>query len=98
MRKMKLSLDDLTVESFTPAEEAERRGTVHARDSGPFTDECQSCGVYTGCGAWPHDGCRSDRPCYESDLCPTQSCPGYWSCAGVWTCEGDTCVAGNPCG
>lgn len=83
MNKMKLALDDLAVESFAPAEDPQRRGTVRAHDSGPYTDECQSCGVDTGCG-W--GGC--DTQYCQSRGCPTNNtCPGYYTCAGVHTCD-----------
>jgi hypothetical protein len=89
MEKLKLSLENLVVETFEPAVEARALGTVRAQQSGPYTDECDSCGVYTGCGA---------RGCNESDYCPsagcpTASCPGYNTCDGVYTCGGvPTCV------
>jgi hypothetical protein len=82
MKKMKLALDDLAVESFEPAKEPEERGTVHAHDSGPHTDECFSCGVQTGCGY----GCNSQY--CQSAGCQTATCYGYWTCAGVETCAG----------
>jgi hypothetical protein len=88
MKKMKLALDDLAVETFAPAEPPENRGTVHAHDSGPYTDECLSCGVYTGCG---FGGCESEYPCGHTEACPTATCVGYWTCEGVYTCAGGTC-------
>jgi hypothetical protein len=83
MKKMKLALDDLAVESFAPAAQPDERGTVHGHDSGPYTDECLSCGVNTGCG-W--GGCNSQH--CQSAGCPSATCYGYWTCAGVNTCDG----------
>ena len=88
MKKMKLALDDLAVESFAPAEDPQRRGTVHAHDSGPYTDECLSCGVETGCGG---GGCDS-QGCSQGCGSVTCTCYGYYTCAGVNTCDfADTC-------
>lgn len=87
MRKKKLVLDELAVESFTPAAEPAERGTVHAHDSGPITDECYSCGVYTGCGG----GCVSAYPCNGT----LNSCPGYNTCAGDYTCSVASCGHGG---
>lgn len=88
MSKLKLSLEELVVESFTPATDPEKRGTVMGRESGPFTDECQSCGVDTGCGM---GGCDSDF-CSNNGCGPTATCRGYDTCAGAYTCgEVDSC-------
>jgi len=85
MEKLSLALDELVVESFTPADHPPRRGTVHAHNSGPYTDECQSCGVETGCG-WP-GGCSADVSCQGSCGCATaNTCYGYWSCTPMATC------------
>lgn len=83
MEKLKLALDDLVVETFAPAVRAAETGTVHAHDSGPYTDECQSCGVETGCG---YGGCTNDVSCNGSCGCNTATCYAYWTCAGAYTC------------
>jgi hypothetical protein len=84
MKKMKLAVDELAVESFAPAPEPEWRGTVAAnQQSGPYTDECGNCSSPTYCG---------DLGCYSYE-CPTVStCDGYQTCAGAYTCDGDTCI------
>lgn len=47
MRKLRLDLETLTVESFSPvAKTAPVRGTVHGLDSGAFTD--MGCGGSAG--------------------------------------------------
>lgn len=85
MEKLKLALEDLVVESFTPAAGPQEPGTVHAHESGPYTDECQSCGMQTDCG----DPC--DGGSYTCG-CPTGTCYGYYTCPGAYTCgEVDTC-------
>jgi len=90
MEKLKLALENLVVESFAPAVEPQQTGTVHAHNSGPFTDECQSCGVYTGCGAGE---CTADVSCNGSCGCPTNgTCYGYYTCDPMNTCQQvDTC-------
>lgn len=89
MRKMKLALDDLAVESFAPGATAEQRGTVQAnQQSGPYTDECQSCGVISGCGGWGY--CQTQYGCGSGGC--TNTCEGYQTCPGAYTCDGvDTC-------
>lgn len=83
MEKLKLALDDLVVESFAPSFEAPKTGTIHAHNSGPYTDECQSCGVDTGCGG----GCvGTEATNCGSCGCNTATCYGYWSCDPVATC------------
>ncbi len=88
MRKTKLALDDLAVESFVAADEEAQRGTVRAHGSGPYTDECDSCGVNTGCGG---GGCDSQY--CQSQGCGSNTCYGYWTCVGAYTCDFvDTCM------
>lgn len=79
MRKMKLSVDDLSVETYAPDDEPVQRGTVGANQSGPLTDECASCGVYTCTGA----ECESDF------LCTVYGVP---TCEPYATCQGTTCL------
>jgi len=61
MRKLKLDLESLVVQTFETAEGDERKGTVHARDSwestgGPYfcPADCvptdNTCGVGDSCG------------------------------------------------
>ncbi|HEX2078588.1 MAG TPA: hypothetical protein VHG08_12790 [Longimicrobium sp.] len=61
MRKLKLELEALTVESFTPAAAPDvRGGTVHAHNHTRGHDSCQfSCWV----------GCTYEISCYE--VCAT---------------------------
>lgn len=92
MDKLKLNLDDLVVETFAPAVRSSQTGTVHAHGSGPFTDECDSCGVETGCGG----GCGTGPSDCGSCGCPSNTCYGYWTCDGVDTCN-RTCPNGMTC-
>jgi hypothetical protein len=53
MRKLKLSLENLAVETFTPEKPAANaRGTVHARNSWYATNEEYSCDYVETCGHW----------------------------------------------
>src|SRR5688572_21208580 len=53
MRKLKLSLENLAVETFDPEKPAENaRGTVHARNSWYATNEEYSCDYVETCGHW----------------------------------------------
>jgi len=53
MGKLKLSLEDLAVETFTTGKpEANARGTVHARESFYETWEEHSCAHVETCGNW----------------------------------------------
>ena len=84
MEKLKLSLDELVVESFTPAGPVRDTGTVRANISGPYTDECYNCSPES-------DGCEPGtlgctNTCYNNLTC------GFNTCAeGAYTCDGDTC-------
>jgi hypothetical protein len=87
MEKLKLSLENLVVETFAPTAEQSASGTVRANQSGPYTDECQSCGAESACGG----------VCPNTPGCPpgsqTCTCEGFYTCPGVYTCGGvDTCV------
>ena len=84
MQKLRLSLENLVVETFEPALELPATGTVRANNSGPYTDECDSCGVETGCGG--HGGC--DSQFCQSQACGTATCYAWETCAGVYTCDG----------
>jgi hypothetical protein len=83
MQKLKLSLENLVVETFEPAVEQRATGTVRANQSGPYTDECQSCGVETGCARF---GCAS-QGCTNQG-CGTATCYAWETCAGAYTCDG----------
>ena len=82
MEKLKLSLENLVVESFEPALEQMAPGTVRAQQSGPYTDECDSCGVETGCGG----GCDTQY-CPSQGGCGTATCYAWETCAGAYTCN-----------
>ncbi|HST60738.1 MAG TPA: hypothetical protein VLK84_18705 [Longimicrobium sp.] len=85
MRKLKLSLDDLQVESFHATRGAEVRGTVPAHDWTEYADE--SCfgtcdGGCTGpvgsCGG----GCGTAGSCYGTCI---NSCNGTCNCSAGCT-------------
>ena len=50
MQKLKLDLDDLAVESFTPGSmRGERGGTVHAHDATKGGNTCNNFSCQVGC-------------------------------------------------
>lgn len=59
MGKLKLTIEHLAVETFTPADpRAAARGTVHARESFYETWEAYSCAYVETCAHW--DTCYID--------------------------------------
>ncbi len=70
MAKLKLSLENLAVESFAAEKPAaDARGTVHGQDSFYETWEDYSCQYVETCGNW--------RTCYidcTMDLCTRRWC------------------------
>lgn len=61
MKKLKLEIDDLTVESFAPGEESGvAGGTVHGREMGPTVPSCPSLNLC------PTDDC-------PTPWCPTSA-------------------------
>ena len=77
MKKMKLSLEDLAVETFDPNERLAPRGTVGAHQSGWATDECASCGVHSCAVACSVGSCTEY---------------GVWTCEPNATCVDLTCL------
>lgn len=80
MKKLRLDLDSLEVESFDTAEADEKRGTVQARATAyPGGPSCvNTCNV-------------NDWTCWEScgyGTCAGATCDGAWTCP---TCEQTIC-------
>jgi len=74
MKKLKLELDELSVESFPTARAEEERGTVAGQNEPPYTQSCDGSCVNT---------CNSCvNTCYNT--CQA-SC--YDTCASCVTCE-----------
>jgi hypothetical protein len=93
MRKFKLDLDNLRVDSFdtTPTKEMEVRGTVKAQYDTCAT--CTCCTCYTDCGTCP----TCCGTCYYTD-CGT--CYDYTCCGTCDSCGScyDTCGGSCDCG
>jgi hypothetical protein len=71
MRKLKLRLEALKVESFEAVADAAPRGTVHARGY-PYTDpEIGSCGCATPARTAPETCANS---CYIQETCEPGVC------------------------
>jgi hypothetical protein len=102
MKKIRLELDTLAVESFdTTAGKSEERGTVHAHRP-PYTEglECESidvctnwdCTYATECGTCGATNCGT---CYgEASCCPTFCGTCYdWTCGETYcgTCDPHCC-------
>ncbi|MDB4950865.1 MAG: hypothetical protein JWM27_3514 [Gemmatimonadetes bacterium] len=85
MRKLRLDLDALSVDSFETAAAEPERGTVHAhlsRDgvcSTYFCTDEESC-AYTGCG-----DCTLVDTCQANESCGISCRPTCFTCAQ--TCE-----------
>ena len=70
MRKLKLELDELSVESFDTAKQKEERGTVHGRDLTECCSGADGFTCYLSCGG-TCDTCAAscdtcDSGCYET--------------------------------
>ena len=103
MKKLRLDLEHLQVETFDTAAEHGAEGTVVARQDGTAMTVCwglcggESEGVF-GCGGGS-EGCTLDPyndNCYSyAQQCPFTVIPS-WSCAGTCGAEaGETVCAGN---
>ena len=78
MNKLKLQLDDLTVESFDTTAARDEKGTV-------FGEQC-TCDTACTCPGCPTCDITCPNTCYET--CDDASCYGA-TCEG--TCRIDTC-------
>ena len=93
MKKRKLDLDELDVETFETAESSRERGTVigHATLRACTLD----CTANYSCG-----GTCGYESCHASACCATwqESCGGYGSCYPNATCGEDYCTGYlSPC-
>jgi hypothetical protein len=98
MEKLRLSLDELVVESFAPAAMPEPFGTVHAaQQSGPHTDECASC--VASCNGTCAGSCETCAiscygTCFALACNPTSvdTCGEQYTCAGQFSCDAPACT------
>lgn len=72
MRKLKLDLDALEIESFETDETAEARGTVEGRNPPPVQTEA-TCGQYT---------CGNEYTCAQWYTC-ANTCADSCNCGGT---------------
>jgi hypothetical protein len=83
-KKLKLVLEDLTVDSFAPQHVAGARGTVHARE--------QEETVFLCTGHTCHESCY-----WSQEYCHTQDCATDWNtCMGFGSCCPAHCNSGEP--
>ena len=88
MKKLKLDLEDLAVESFLPAADAEERGTVVARATITCYDTCGGCpsydldcSRYTDCGDCTYvQTCQVNESCGVSCIDTCFTCPQSCEC------------------
>jgi hypothetical protein len=94
MRKLKLDLDSLEVESFAPSEASEPTGTVQGRfDQDPGSTDCDD-----GTGGWfslfgTCNGCPTQGTC----IGPTYCCQPTWRPTCPFTCP-FSCYPPEECG
>ena len=92
MKKLKLNLDDIRVESFATSPTEERRGTVFGQDPTHTEPECFATDPYCN----DTSRCYTDGgTCYHTCMCANDSEPGWASCGT--TCQVPTCEPGG-CG
>ena len=72
MRKIKLEVESLAVESFDTASFGEARGTVLARSPGPSGEKtCETMGLSYVHACQSAFGCTVPTPCYTGADCAT---------------------------
>lgn len=93
MKKLKLQMEALAVESFTTSQAGPPRGTVEAHN----TFRGNTCGAENSCGpqTCPPLYCSfgtDPMACGDTLNCPTPACPQTGACAtgGGFTCVGCT--------
>lgn len=97
MKKMKLNLDDLKVESFSTTNQINKRGTIYGQvtdfafcDTHCYTDEGVTCDP--NCTAVQCN--PSELPCQYPTLPQSYTCDGSPGCGpSEFTCGGNTCAA-----
>lgn len=95
MKKLRLELDELVVESFTPEQASLARGTVHGHVS-LYWEDCSPSETCPGAG-WPCDHTQQScgGTCYEASCAPG-GCGGGGGQTAGWvagmTCNGVICV------
>ena len=99
MNKLRLQLDDITVESFTTQENVARRGTVAANattgnqficdcPTNGYENTCRTCSCEGTCGASCDATCAGCPNPSAGGTCDYTAC-GDDTCGG--TCEGYSC-------
>jgi hypothetical protein len=83
MKKMKLRVDALSVESFATGQDADARGTVRGRDGCTYVDTCLCPTAYYHCGTGP----ATIHSCDFTEICATELCETEGCASGDWRCE-----------
>jgi hypothetical protein len=63
MEKLKLAMEDLVVESFTPAERPDEPGTVQAQEVATYAPQCPSITCINGYTCWNGYTCGDVGTC-----------------------------------
>jgi hypothetical protein len=99
MRKLKLSLDALQVDSFTASADEAERGTVPGHSFTQYADEscfesCNGgCTAYGSCGAGCGSGASCGGSCWNSCTCPPNTDYTACGCETWETCPNATVCA-----
>jgi hypothetical protein len=97
MKKIRLALEDLSIQSFSTGEPTHMNGTVYARQESEAAD-CitgdpnQATCVEYGCG-WATGNNTCDASCY----CLSADCGGSAGCATGGYCYGSFYASGARC-
>ncbi|HEU4882462.1 MAG TPA: hypothetical protein VFT45_09465 [Longimicrobium sp.] len=70
MKKLRLQVESLRVESFTPRQEPSVRGTVQAHHTDGETCHISACGTYCATNCWPY--CASAETCAQTCACESK--------------------------
>ncbi len=83
MKKMKLQIDRLAVESFAMGQDVGARGTVRGRDGCTQGDTCLCKTAYYHCGTGP----ATIYSCDFTEICATEFCETEGCVSGDWRCD-----------
>jgi hypothetical protein len=92
MRKLKLDIDHLEVDSFETDVGHDQRGTVHGLVSPYCTQTCDTANNYSCDGAYT---CGAESTCRRINTCMYESCGacGTYDCVSAgYSCDQMSCV------
>jgi hypothetical protein len=98
MRKLRLEMDELEVESFEVEAAEKARGTVHGEERSIYcnTDEIANCSNYTcdppSCPAESCGDCGTYYCASADPSCTEPSCVYSCTCPSLYTCPPTGCL------